>query len=243
MKLNNNQPITDKNFSSNFNSMNKKLNEKNKKFVLVIDEIDNVYEKETSNEMINFLKIITSLNKNNDNVVLIVSGLSPELNENYIYPTYQIFNVIWLKGLDRFETDELITTIGLKLNLTYSENAINLIYEKTNGFPYLIRRICSLIYNKYKYINDTIKVSETNDALIQFLRSEQDSRYLLEIKDSAIKANEKIFFNLLLVYKSIKYTDKIDIPLNKIMKLEKLGLIEFSNETITLKLLLLSDSK
>lgn len=176
--LHNTSEIDSVEFVSTINNMIQQLHEQQIKynFFLILDEIDTLISGEalekSHNWQVEFLASIRSLAQQNEHFSIIVAGLNPEINRNYDIPSYNMFREIWLTGLDKISTKHLIEGIGHRMHLTYDPEAVSYLYELTNGHPFVLRSLCSLIFENRENQKELITKSDVELARDQFLEED-----------------------------------------------------------------------
>ncbi|MBM3238430.1 AAA family ATPase [Candidatus Poribacteria bacterium] len=153
----------------------------NAKFILFIDEVDRLFPNKKGDvsgfsEYGSFLATIRGLSQNYGFFVCIASGVEPTINlallpgvgsiEN---PTYNFFKEVYLSYFERQEIDEMIERIASQLGIAFTESALNFVYERTCGHPYLSRLLCSAIM-KIREKKPKITINEARQGL-KFLLS------------------------------------------------------------------------
>jgi len=143
-----------------FDIIEKKLVLKNKKIILLIDNIGDLFKKLSQKEVHRLREILQTKNS-----IRIIAG-SPFYLENilnYQKPFFEFFKVIRLNGLNKFETEDLLLTLG-KLNHTkekiekiISENPerIEVLRTITGGVPRTIALLFKIFIDNEH--NDSVK--------------------------------------------------------------------------------------
>ncbi|ADY55387.1 hypothetical protein Sgly_1059 [Syntrophobotulus glycolicus DSM 8271] len=130
-------------------------NKKGKKIILFFDEIEYIsfnatLDKHWKREFIDFWQTIWSVQSLYRNLVFIIGGVNASSVEKDMLDTIQnpLFSIVqseYLKGFNIDETKSMIKTIGKRMGLKFSYDAIEYLYNQYGGHPMLTRKACSAI--------------------------------------------------------------------------------------------------
>lgn len=130
-------------------------NKKGKKIILFFDEIEYIsfnaaLDKHWKRDFIDFWQTIWSVQSLYRNLVFIICGVNAssvekDMIDNIQNPLFGIVQSEYLKGFDMDETKSMIKTIGKRMGLKFSYDAIEYLYNQYGGHPMLTRKACSAI--------------------------------------------------------------------------------------------------
>lgn len=130
-------------------------NKKGKKIILFFDEIEYIsfnatLDKHWNREFIDFWQTIWSVQSLYRNLVFIICGVNASSVEKDMIGTIQnpLFGIVqseYLKGFDIDETKSMVKSIGKRMGLKFSYDAIEHLYNQYGGHPMLTRKACSTI--------------------------------------------------------------------------------------------------
>jgi cold shock CspA family protein len=128
------------------------------KLILMIDEIEKIIpikdeEWEYSLEFFQFLRGIAQ--ESQGKFVVIITGANPAICEMSQWkgkdnPIFQFFEEMYLPLLPENECREMIVTLGKGMGVEWEEDALRAVYELTGGHPFITRRLCSAIVNRFR---------------------------------------------------------------------------------------------
>jgi tetratricopeptide (TPR) repeat protein len=128
------------------------------RLILMIDEIEKIIpikgeEWEYSLEFFQFLRGIAQ--ESQGKLVIIITGANPAICEMGQWqgkdnPIFQFFEEMYLPLLPENECREMIVTLGKGMGVEWAEDALRTVYELTGGHPFITRRLCSVIINKFR---------------------------------------------------------------------------------------------
>ena len=132
---------------------------KNKKIVIMFDEIEYISFKSTldthwQTEFIDFWQTIWSVQSIHRNLVFILSGVNPSVTEidtiNGIQnPLFSIVQSEYLQGLSEEDARTMIRILGRRMGINFDYSAVSILYKQFNGHPMLLRLACSYINRQY----------------------------------------------------------------------------------------------
>ena len=130
-------------------------NKKGKKIILFFDEIEYIsfnatLDEHWKKEFIDFWQTIWSVQSLYRNLVFIICGVNASSVEKDMIGTVQnpLFGIVqseYLKGFEIDETKSMIRTIGKRMGLKFSYDAMEHLYAQYGGHPMLTRKACSAI--------------------------------------------------------------------------------------------------
>lgn len=128
-------------------------NKKNKKVILIFDEIEYISFNATldvhwKREFIDFWQTIWSVQSIYRNLVFIICGVNASSVEKDMLGTIQnpLFGIVqseYLRGFSLDETKSMVKTIGKRMGLKFEYDAIEYLYKQYGGHPMLTRKACS----------------------------------------------------------------------------------------------------
>ena len=145
----------EKNIIRSFRYVVNEASKKDKKIVIIFDEIEYISFKSPLNphwhsEFIDFWQTIWSVQSIHRNLVFILSGVNPSVTEidtiNGIQnPLFSIVQSEYLQGLSEDDARTMVRTLGRRMGVKFDYPAITLLYNQYNGHPMLLRLACSYI--------------------------------------------------------------------------------------------------
>ena len=149
----------EKSIIKSFRYVMKIASERNKKIIVMFDEIEYISFKSPTNEhwheeFIDFWQTIWSVQSLHRNLVFILSGVNPSVAEidtiNGIQnPLFSIVQSEYLQGLSEEDTHSMIRTLGRRMGINFDYQAIKKLFNLYNGHPLLLRLACSYINRQY----------------------------------------------------------------------------------------------
>lgn len=200
---------TEKNASQLFESdLRKIFNAKGKKRILIVlDEIENITfdisptkHWREEEDFIYFWQVLRSVfQKEQDLLSIMIAGVNPKAIETplisgYDNPIYRYMNITYLPFFDASEVKDMITSIGSYMGMTFDEEVFTYITDDFGGHPFIIRQICSKLFNEIKmsgkkyvskyYYNDrreelTKSIYDYLDLIITILKEKYSFEYEL----------------------------------------------------------------
>ncbi len=167
----------EKSIIKSFRYVMKIASERNKKIIIMFDEIEYISfksptDKHWHDEFIDFWQTIWSVQSLHRNLVFILSGVNPGVAEidtiNGIQnPLFSIVQYEYLTGLSEEETHSMIRTLGRRMGINFDYQAIKKLFDLYNGHPLLLRLACSYINRQYISEQRPITISVSNVERIQ----------------------------------------------------------------------------
>lgn len=149
----------EKSIIKSFRYVMKIASERNKKIIVMFDEIEYISFKSPTDEhwheeFIDFWQTIWSVQSLHRNLVFILSGVNPSVAEidtiNGIQnPLFSIVQSEYLQGLSEEDTHSMIRTLGRRMGINFDYQAIKKLFNLYNGHPLLLRLACSYINRQY----------------------------------------------------------------------------------------------
>jgi len=128
------------------------------KLILMIDEIEKILpitgeEWGYSFEFFQFLRGVAQ--ESQGKFVVMITGANPALCEMGQWhgkdnPMFQFFEELYLPLLPENECRDMIVTLGKGMGVEWEEEALRVVYELTGGHPFITRRLCSIIINRFR---------------------------------------------------------------------------------------------
>lgn len=147
------------NIIKSFRYVMKVASEKNKRIIIMFDEIEYISFNCTLNEhwkseFIDFWQTIWSVQSIHRNLVFILSGVNPSVTEIDVIngiqnPLFGIVQSEYLQGLSIDESRTMIRMIGKRMGLKFDYESVDLLYNQYNGHPMLLRLACSFINRQF----------------------------------------------------------------------------------------------
>jgi len=103
----------------------------------------------------------------------------------------RLFTYKEVGSLNKEQAKEAIEEPAKKLNVEYTEDAINRIYEITKGYPYFIQQFCYLIFQNRN--NDTINDQDVNDTLEVFFRELDTGFFKVRYEKCSVTEKKFVF--------------------------------------------------
>ena len=158
-----NYDLLDKeNISTNFNKdlqlILNKLSDKHN-IVIQIDELEvmlPIKNNKGFDGSSGFLGHLESICRNtNGRVISILAAANSIISEqgtidNKDNPLFERYETIYIPTFEKSEHDEMITQLGDKMNVSFTKESLDFIFNETGGHPYIIRQFCSSIIDKNK---------------------------------------------------------------------------------------------
>lgn len=155
---------------------------KRKKIILIFDEIEYIsfnatLDEHWKREFIDFWQTIWSVQSLYRNLVFIICGVNASSVEKDMIGSTQnpLFGIVqpeYLKGFNIDETKTMVKTIGKRMGLKFTYDAIEYLYSQYGGHPMLTRKACSAI-NRILTAPRPIEISlETIKAILEEVNSD-----------------------------------------------------------------------
>ena len=147
------------NIIKSFRYVMKEASDRNKKIVIMFDEIEYIsfkapMDEHWKTEFIDFWQTIWSVQSIHRNLVFILSGVNPSVTEidmiNGIQnPLFGIVQSEYLQGLSADDARTMIRTLGKRMGINFDHDAITTLFNQYCGHPMLLRLACSYINRQY----------------------------------------------------------------------------------------------
>ncbi|BCW94624.1 MAG: cold shock domain-containing protein [Fimbriimonadales bacterium] len=159
------------------------------KCVILIDEIEKVVPPmgEPWEGAIDLFRILRGLvQESNGRLVVFICGANPAICERPQWhqqdnPVFQFFEEMFLPLLAETECKEMIVSLGKGMGVYYDEQALDFIHELSGGHPFLTRRLCSVLANRYPQRPLQVSVDILKSLEDEFLIGSHE--VFLEIKE------------------------------------------------------------
>lgn len=171
----------EKNIIKSFRYVTKEASIRNKKIVIIFDEIEYIsfrspMDLHWKTEYIEFWQTMWSVQSLHRNLVFIISGVNPGVTEidtvNGVQnPLFGIVQAEYLQGLDREDTRSMIRTLGKRMGLKFSYDAVEFLFEQYNGHPMLTRLACSFVGRQYE---NTVRPIDISADSVRKMQSDID---------------------------------------------------------------------
>ena len=97
-----------------------------------------------------------------------------------VSPLSNIVDLIYINDLDKMETREFLERNFRRMNISIDENGIDYVYEVTQGHPYLLHTIGSLIENMQQLQPSRITANQIEEMIEEILANDHNLRHLVE---------------------------------------------------------------
>lgn len=131
---------------------------KEPRVLLLLDEIELMIPQEDEGEpgfegFETFFRQLRGLYQQDGVVISAVVGADPTLCRKGRWagldnPVFQYYDEVFLSPLERAECDQMVQGLGAVMGAGYSPASLQLIYEESNGHPYVTRQLCSRILHR-----------------------------------------------------------------------------------------------
>lgn len=166
-----------KNIIKSFRYVVKTASERNKKIVIMFDEIEYISFKSPLDshwctEFVDFWQTVWSVQSIHRNLVFILSGVNPSVTEvdtidGIQNPLFSIVQSEYLQGLSEEDSRTMVRTLGKRMGIKFEYNAIGLLYNQYNGHPMLLRLACSYVNRQYDNQSRPITITQEDIQKIQ----------------------------------------------------------------------------
>lgn len=150
----------ERNIIKSFRYVMKEASIRNKKIVIIFDEIEYIsfrspLDPHWKSEYIEFWQTMWSVQSLYRNLVFIISGVNASVTEidmvNGVQnPLFGIVQSEYLQGLSKEETHSMIRILGKRMGLKFSYDTIEYLFDQYNGHPMLTRLACSYIGRQFE---------------------------------------------------------------------------------------------
>lgn len=138
-------------------------NKNNKPVLLIFDEIEHITPKISASEnwregkdFLIFWQVVRSTFQKEDSpLTFIIAGTNPTCIEKQFInktdnPIYNQFKPIYISGFDIDDTKNMVSTLGRYMGMRFRDEIYTYLTADYGGHPFLIRQICSAIYQAKK---------------------------------------------------------------------------------------------
>ncbi|KPA10412.1 ATPase domain protein, prokaryote domain protein [Candidatus Magnetomorum sp. HK-1] len=174
----------------------KQQKRKNHRVLLMLDEyaylIPNRQGKKGLSGFLEVLGLFKSMNQEGW-FTLLPCGRTDALNTRASFnddenPLIDMLHSHFLSPLSQEENDTLMQTLGLKVGLTFTKEALDLIYEETGGHPSFSRVLGSFIHKKG---HGEVTPHRVNEAVGQLLKDRNQIAIFLAIYEDRMDSDEQ----------------------------------------------------
>ncbi len=167
------------------------------KIILLLDEAESFTPNSTEHDsgfagFHEFMGIIRGISEQYGFLVSVIVSSRPEISRLDTWngqsnPGFQFYKEVFLSSLSETGCNQMITSLGAQIGLTYTEEALSRIYYETGGHPYVTRQLCGLIAEKSNEpchtdswqtttdrIPGIIQVQEIEDAISEYIEHRSD---------------------------------------------------------------------
>lgn len=155
---------------------------RSKNICLIFDEIEYIspiakLDKNWHQDFLPFWQTLWTAQSDFRRLSFIVSGVNPSVVEldsvgGVQNPMFGIVPARYLRGFERDELKTMMRTIGWRMGLRFTDDAIDYMFERYGGHPLLTRMACSHVHNKV----ELEKQARPLDIGERFLRYGQNQR-------------------------------------------------------------------
>ena len=173
LKIRIRQEYDTKNVITGFRYVIHEATKRNKKIVIMFDEIEYISFKSPMNEhwhseFVDFWQTIWSVQSVHRNLVFILSGVNPSVTEidtidGIQNPLFGIVQSEYLQGLFEEDARLMVRTLGKRMGIKFDHESIHMLYKQYNGHPMLLRMACS--YINRQYVNQSRPITITKDVI------------------------------------------------------------------------------
>lgn len=159
----------ERNIIKSFRYVMKEASVRNKKIVIIFDEIEYIsfrspLDLHWKSEYIEFWQTMWSVQSLHRNLVFIISGVNASVTEIDMVNSVQnpLFGIVqseYLQGLSREETHSMIRILGKRMGLKFSYDTIDFIFDQYSGHPMLSRLACSFIGRQFEDQQRPVNIS------------------------------------------------------------------------------------
>ena len=159
------------------------LSKTNRLIVFLLDEIELMAPiipgSRWENAFVTFWRLLRGLSQQfPGKISYLITGTNPKCIEvnrlNEIEnPAYNYFDVKYLPALDLGEAQQLLSEIGIRMGLDWSDSATQTCFRLTGGHPFLLRGMASVVHRSLGRRTERVRVTE--ESVTRTIR-----RFLLE---------------------------------------------------------------
>jgi hypothetical protein len=177
------------------------------RFVIFIDEIDRLIPGEDAELAAGFegygdlLSTLRGISQTGLPLTFIVIGVQAHINRKAQLAGmenagFSVFEEYFLPPLERDECDLMVSTIGRKMGLAFSEGALARIYWESGGHPFLARQLCSLAWRESRVTRGQeglieLDESQVLQAVSSFVDDRGRSAYYKELYQTRLAEEEQ----------------------------------------------------
>jgi tetratricopeptide (TPR) repeat protein len=154
---------------------------------IFLDEIEHIVPSQENDEKtlqtyITLMDSLRGLQQETNNVSLLVAGIHPSIvRRNYFLgnqknPLHQVISERFLFPLDSEDCNYMLRSLGQQVNLTYDDEALAYIIQKSGAHPFLARQLCSLAY-KNRGSLDIISLPMVEQIVQDFVNNPATASY------------------------------------------------------------------
>ena len=183
------QPFLQDNPSKRFRFLMQNLLEEKKRLLLIFDEIEYIsmraiQDPHWKEEYFDFWQTLWSVQSNCRSFVFIIAGVNPSTIEidkiNGIQnPLFGIVQAEYLQGLSTDELKVMCKSLGKRMGLKFSYNAIDYLEKQYSGHPMLTRLACSWLNT---YLSEGTRPVNIFDITIQECQEQIDTALVYYFK-------------------------------------------------------------
>jgi hypothetical protein len=160
---------------------------------LILDEIELITPPpnapyEVIERRLSFLRALRGLIQEDGRLSLLVAGVNPAINRTNRWganaeqnPFYQFLRETYLGPLAAADCVQMVRNIGCQVDLTYSQDATDMITSESGGHPFVARQFCSLAYSMRDGAPGEIGSSELKRASLRFLSDPKYADFWAEL--------------------------------------------------------------
>jgi hypothetical protein len=105
-------------------------------------------------------------------VLTIVAGANPLVAERgelggHDNPMFQLYREIYVPPLRRTECDEMVVSLGRRMGVEFTAEALDLIAVEAGAHPFVTRRLCSHVVKRFEHPRE-VSLDQVRDALQDF---------------------------------------------------------------------------
>jgi hypothetical protein len=130
---------------------------------IAFDEVDYLapYDQDANREadksgLLRLFSTLHSLAQDSNELAIVVSGIYSGIVENSqlhgdANPLFSWARPHFLSGLIRLESDALVRTLGERMQIEWTSNALSQLFEETDGHPWLLRSLASQVVQEIPF--------------------------------------------------------------------------------------------
>jgi tetratricopeptide (TPR) repeat protein len=161
------------------------------KVVLMLDEIERLLPTRLGEPgfrgFFGFFSYFRGVSQQTEDFTMIVTAANPGIQEAAQFegrdnPVFNYFKEVYLKFFEAAECEQMITQLGRGMGIGFEGCACELVYSLTGGHPFIARRLCSFLAEKYSdrplRLTDNMMMAAMDDYLD--LRADADFNEIFE---------------------------------------------------------------